>query len=300
MAITTAQVYALLKPGINKVFGDYPQYPAEWKEIFEQYTSDMSAETDVEMRLLGPARMRSEGASTEYEDMGTRYPYTYNHVEISLGFIMTRKAIEDNLYTKQFSPGTRQLKNSFNQTKEMIGANVLNLAMDPNTTYGDGQPLLSTQHPIDVGVNSNTFGVQSELNETSLQDILVRIGQQRDAAGLIVKSVPKKVVVGLALQFAIDRLLNSTQRVDTPNNDINAIRNLGLLRDGFVVNHYLTNPKAWYVLTDMPDGMKYFQRTAFEPMIAVDTDTDNLKTKARERFSFGVSNHRAIAGSMPS
>lgn len=301
MATTTAQVRDLLLPGLNSIFGDYDQLDTEWSHIFEKHTSKMSAERDVEMKMLTLARFRSEGASVEYDDMGERYTYTYTHVEMGLGFIVTKIAIEDNLYKSQWSPGVRQLKNSMAQTKEVLGANVLNFAADTSglNNGGDGVPLLSVNHPLDVGVNANTFTIASELNETSLQDALVKIGRQRDAAGLLVKIKPKKLVIAPELQFVVDRLLNSTGRVGTADNDENAIKSMGLLRDGYVVNHFLTNTRAWYIINDVPDGLKYFQRRPLETDMFVDFDTDNLKTKSTERFSFGYSNHRAIFGSMP-
>ena len=299
MATTTAQVRDLLLPGLNAVFGDYPQLDTEWSQIFEKHTSKMQAERDVEMKMLGLSQLRSEGASVQYDDMGERFTYSYVHIELGLGFVITKIAIEDNLYKAQFSPGTRQLKNSLAQTKEVLGANVLNYAMDPTVTGGDGVPLLSTQHPLDVGTNANTFAIQSELNETSLQDAIVRIGRQRDAAGLLVKIKPKKLVIAPELQFVADRLLHTAERVGTSDNDVNAIASRGMLSGGYVVNHYLTNPRAWYILTDAPDGLKYFQRRPLETDMYVDFDTDNLKTKATERLSFGFSNHRAVVGCMP-
>lgn len=299
MATTTAQIRDLLLPGLNAVFGDYPQLDTEWGHIFTKHTSKMQAERDVEMKLLGLSQLRSEGASVVYDDMGERYVSSYVHLELGLGFVITKIAIEDNLYKQQFSPGTKQLKNSMAQTKEVLGANVLNYAMDPNVTGGDGVPLLSTQHPLDVGTNANTFAIQSELNETSLQDAIVRIGRQRDAAGMLIKVKPTKIVIAPEMQFVADRLLGTEERVGTADNDLNAIKSGKMLGGGYVVNHYLTNPRAWYVLTDAPEGLKYFQRRALESDMYVDFDTDNLKTKATERCSWGWSNHRAVVGCMP-
>lgn len=299
MATTTAQVRDLLLPGLNAVFGDYAQLDSEWSQVFEKYTSKMSAERDVEMKMLGLSQMRTEGASVQYDDMGERFIYNYVHIELGLGFVITKIAIEDNLYKAQFSPGTRQLKNSLAQTKEVLGANVLNFAMDPTVTGGDGVPLLSTQHPLDVGTNANTFGIQSELNETSLQDAIVRIGRQRDAAGLLVKVKPKKLVISPELQFVAERLLHTPGRVGTSDNDINVIGSKGMLAGGYVVNHFLTNPRSWFIITDAPEGLKYFQRRPLETDLYTDFDTDSLKVKATERLSFGYSNHRAIVGCMP-
>ena len=301
MATTTAQVRDLLLPGLNAVFGDYEQLPTEWSDIFDKHTSKMSAERDVEMKMLGLAQLRTEGASAVYDDMGERFTYSYVHVETGLGFVITKIAIEDNLYKAQFSPGTRQLKNSLAQTKEVMGANVLNFAMDTSgqNNGGDGVPLLSTAHPLDLGLNANTFAIQSELNETSLQDAIVKIGRQRDAAGLLVKIKPKKLIIAPELQFVVDRLLGTSGRVGTSDNDTNAIVAKGLMAGGYSVNHFLTNTRSWYIKNDVTDGLKYFQRRALETDMYVDFDTDNLKTKATERFSFGWSNHRALFGCMP-
>ena len=301
MATTTAQVRDLLLPGLNKVFGDYEQMPTEWADIFDKHTSKMAAERDVEMKMLGLAQLRTEGASTVYDDMGERFSYSYVHIEVGLGFVITKIAIEDNLYKAQFSPGVRQLKNSLAQTKEVMGANVLNFAMDTSgqNNGGDGVPLLSTQHPLDLGYNANTFSIQSELNETSLQDAIVKIGRQRDAAGLLVKIKPKKLIIAPELQFVVDRLLGTDGRVGTSDNDTNAIRSKGLLAGGYSVNHFLTNTRAWYIKNDVEDGLKYFERRPLETDMYVDFDTDNLKTKATSRYSFGWSNHRAIFGCMP-
>lgn len=301
MVTSVSQIKDLLLPGLNAVFSDYNQFPSQWSEIFEKNNSKLAYERDVEVKLLGLAQLRNEGQSTSFEDMGERFIYTYRHVGVALGFIMTKFAIRDNQYESQFGPNTRALKHSMAQTKEVYGAAVLNNANDTTGAYygGDGVALLSTAHPIDTGTISNTPTVQAELNETSLQDGLIAVRRFKDAAGLRVNIKPKKLVIPPDLQFVAKRLLGSELRVGTADNDVNAIRALGLLPDAPAINDFLTNTKSWYLLTDCPDGLKFFQRDSMETDMFVDFTTDNLLTKATERYSFGWSNVRSIYGSMP-
>ncbi|WP_376956381.1 Mu-like prophage major head subunit gpT family protein (plasmid) [Azospirillum sp. A26] len=301
MVMTTAQVKDLLLPGLNAVFGEYDSLPQQWTEIFDKNTSEMYREVDVEVKLLGLGQLRNEGQSIAYEDMGERYQYVYIHKGVGLGFVMTRYAIRDNLYKSQFAPNTRALKASLQQTKEVYGAAVLNNAMDSTGTYygGDSKPLLATDHPIDVGTVGNTFTVQAELNETSLQDAIVAIRRFKDAAGLRKLVTPRKMIVPPELQFVAERLLKTELRVGTADNDINALRSMGALPDGYRINDFLTNTKSWYIKTDCPDSLKFFQRDGLETDMFVDFDTDNLKVKATERYSFGWSNFRGIFGCMP-
>lgn len=300
MTTTSAQIAQLLLPGLNAVFGNYNSLPSQWPEIFERHESEMAYERDVEVKTLGLAQLRSEGGATTYEDLGTRYTYVYRHVQPALGFIMTRNAIRDNVYKSDFGPNTRALKFSMRQTKEVYGASVLNNAQDATGVYygGDGQPLLSVNHPIDVGTVANTASVQAQLNETSLQDADIAIARFKDAAGNKVLVQPKKLIIPPDLKFTARRILGSTARVGTADNDLNALKDLKIIGD-WAQNHFLTNTASWYVTTDCPDGLKYFQRDALESDIYVDMDTDNLKVKATERFSFGWSNWRSIYGCMP-
>ena len=301
MATTTAQIRDLLLPGIDSVFGDYDQMPSEWEQIFEKHTSDMSYERDVEVKLLGLAQLRGEGAATAFEDMGERYTYYYRHVGVALGFVMTKFAIRDNLYKTQFGPNTRALKHSLRQTKEVYGAAVLNNSTDTTGTYfgGDGVPLLSAAHPIDVGTYANTGTVQAELNETSLQDAIIAVRRFKDAAGLRVLVQPQKLVIPPDLQFVAKRMLGTQLRVGTSDNDTNAIRDLDLLPGGYTINDFLSNTKSWFMKTNCPDGLKFFQRDPLEVDMHTEFTSDNLLTKATERFSFGWSNSRAIYGMMP-
>lgn len=301
MTTSTAQIAQLLLPGLNAVFGDYNRLPSQWPEIFTKHTSELAYERDVEVKTLGLAQLRSEGGSVAYDDMGTRYTYVYRHVQPALGFIMTRNAIRDNVYKSDFGPNTRALKFSMRQTKEVYGAAVLNNAQDTTGVYygGDGQPLLSLNHPIDVGTVGNTPAVQAQLNETSLQDADIAIARFRDAAGNKVLVKPRKLVIPPDLKFVAKRILGSTGRVGTADNDLNALKELQIIGGGWAENHFLTNTQSWYVITDCPDGLKYFQRDPLETDLFVDFDTDNMKVKATERYSFGWSNWRAIYGNMP-
>ena len=301
MTTTSQQIAALLLPGLNAVFGNYNQLPAQWPDIFEKFESELAYERDVEVKTLGLAQLRTEGGATAFEDMGQRFTYVYRHVQPALGFVMTRNSIRDNVYKQDFGPNTRALKFSMRQTKEVYGAAVLNNATDTTGVYfgGDSQPLLSTAHPIDVGTVANTPVVQAQLNETSLQDADIAVARFRDAAGNKVLVQPKKLIIPPDLKFVAKRILGTTLRIGTGDNDISAVKALDTIPGGWAQNHFLTNTASWYVITDCPDGLKMFQRDPLETDIFVDFDTDNLKVKATERYSFGWSNWRAIYGCMP-
>lgn len=299
--ITTSQVKDLLLPGLNAVFGaNYNQFPTQWSEIFEKHTSEMAYERDVEVKMLGLAQARAEGESTTFEDMGERYQFVYRHVGVALGFVMTKFAIRDNLYKTQFGPQVSALKRSLMQTKEVYAANVLNNASDTTGAFfgGDGVPLLSTQHPLDVGYLANTPAIQSELNETSLQDAVTAIRRFRDAAGLRAMVKAKKLIVDASNRYVAKRLMDTPGRVGTADNDINALRALNDV-GGWTINDFLSNPKSWFLTTDVDNGLKYFSRDPLETDMHTDFTTDNLLTKATERYSFGWSNVRAVYGNQP-
>lgn len=297
MPINTSAIRNLLRPGLAAVFGDYPMYPAQWTEIFEKHTSNMAVEIEVEMKLLGLAELRAEGASTAYDSMGQRYVTNYVNQYYGLGFIITRQAIKDNLYKSRFPQQAKALRRSFEQTKEINGAAVLNNGFSSSFPIGDGQPLYSTAHPIDGATVANTPSVQANLNETTLENALITIQQFQDQAGLTVMTKARKLIVPPALQFTACRLLNSQFRVDTANNDINAINNQNYMPDGYTVNQFLTDTNAWFIKTDADNGFKYYDREPFETDIFTDFDNDNLKVKGIERYSFGVSNFRCTYGS---
>lgn len=301
MTTNTAAIRDLLLPGLNAIFGDYNEIPGQWEEIYSKNTSEMYREIDVEVKLLGLAQLKAEAAPVAYDDMGERYQYTYLHRGIGLGFIITRFALRDNLYRTQFGPSTRALKHSFKQTKEIYGAAVLNNAGDStNFPGGDGVSLLSTAHPIDIGTVANTPTVQAELNESSLQDGIVGTRRFKDAAGLRVQVKGRKVIVPPELQFTAERLFKTKQRVGTGDNDISAFLSRGDVETGgYAVNDFLTNTKSWFLLSDCPDGLKYFQRDPLEIDMYTDFDTSSLKVKGEERYSFGWSNFRALWGNLP-
>lgn len=301
MAINLAAIKDLLLPGLHDIFGDYTMIPAQWSQVFEKTTSDKAQERQVEIRLLGLPQLRTEGAATTYDNgMGQRYVYNYVHNGIGLGFVITRNAIKDNLYKSDFGPNTRALKRSFMQAKEIYAANTLNNATIYNAVIGgDGVSLCSSAHPIDGGVVANRPAVDVELNESSLQDAVVAVRRFKDAAGLRYLSKAQKLVVPVELQFTAVRLLHTELRVGTADNDINAIREMGIFGTEPVVMDFLTSPKAWFVKTDAPTGLTYMEREPFETDMMPDFDTDNLKVKGYERYAFGYGNFRTVYGSFP-
>lgn len=303
MAVNTAQIANLLRPGLAAVFGDYEMYPTQWKEFYETKNSIMQQEIEVEMRLLGLAELRAEGANTHYDDaMGQRWITTYLHRYTALGFIVTRQAIKDNLYKSQFDMQSGSLKRSFLQTDEVMGVAVLNngfASSFANSTYtaGDGLALFSTAHPIDGATYANTPSVQANLNETSLQDAINTVQQFKDQAGLIVMVKPKKLIVPTAVQWQAERLLGSKFRIETANNDISAIVSTNAVPDGYRVNQFLTDTNGWFLMTDADNGFKHYARETLEIDMFTDFDNDNLKIKGVKRDSWGVSNPRAAYGS---
>lgn len=298
MAINTSAIANLLRPGLADVFGDYPTYASQWTEIFDRHTSIMQQEIEVETRLLGMAEIRAEGASTAFDNaMGQRWITTYLHKYVSLGFIVTRQALKDNLYKNKFDMQSRALKRSMLQTKEVLGASVLNNGFSTSYPGGDGQPLYSTSHPIDGATYANTFSTQADLNETALNDANVIIQQFKDQAGLIVMTKAKKLIVPPQLAWTADRLLGSKYRTDTANNDINPIASTQMIPDGYRVNQFLTDTNGWFIKTDADSGFKYYEREKLEIDMFTEFDNDNLKVKALERYSFGWSNPRISFGS---
>lgn len=297
MAINTNQIAALLRPGLKAVFGQLPLYPEQWKEIFTTYQSDKYQEIDVEMKYLGAADIKPEGSPYAVDTMGQRTVTNYIHKRIGLSFTITKEAMEDNLYQSQFPQQAVSLRNSLRSTKNILGANILNNAFDANYPIGDGQPIISANHPIDGGVFSNTLPAQADLAEESIQDIILQIQQTPMVSGMLAQIMPKKLVVAPSNQFAASVLLNTQYRTDSSNNDISAIYHGDYIPQGYVVNQYLTNGKAWFIITDAPNGLKHFQRTPVETDTYVDFSTDNIMAKAGERYSFGISDWRALFGS---
>lgn len=297
MTINTAAIQSLLRPGLAAIFGDDPMYPPQWTEIFTKHPSDMAVEIDVEVKLMGLAAIRPEGSPTQFQDMGQRYVTSYISRYIAAGFVITRKAIKDNLYKKDFPQQAMTLRDSLDQATEVLGATVLNNGFNANFPIGDGQPIYSTAHPIDGGTVANTFTVQADLNETSLQDALVGIQRFRNLAGLRVMVQPQKMIVPPPLQWTANRLLNSQFRTGTANNDISAVYNVDAVPQGYRVNQFLTDDNAWFVQTNAKNGFKFYDREPYETSSFVDFATQNLMFQAIRRFAFGVSNFRASFGS---
>lgn len=297
MAINTSSIQNLLRPGLADVFGDYPMYPAQWSEIFERHSSDKANEIEVEMKFLGLAQIQAEGASVAFDSMGQRTITNYIHRYVGIGFIITRQAIKDNLYKNRFPMQAKALRQSFEQTKETLGAAVLNNGFDTNYPTGDGQPVFSTAHPIDGGTYANTFSTQVDLNEASLEAAVIAVQRFKNVAGLKIMTKSKKLIVPTENQFVADRLLSSQFRTSTANNDVNALYNMSSVPEGYRVNQFLSDTNAWYLMTDSPSGFKYYDRESMEVDIFTDIDTSNLKVRGIERYSFGVSNCRAAFAS---
>ncbi len=292
MAINTTAIANLLRPGLAAVFGDYPSYPSQWSEIFEEYESDKAVEVEVEMKMLGLAQIRPEGSPTAIDTMGQRIVTSYIHKYVGLQFNITRSALINNLYKTKFPLMVRALKKSMAQTKEILAASVLNNGFNANYPIGDGKALFAIDHPIDGGSVANTPAVSADLSEASLESAIITIQQFRDQAGLICQTKPEKMIIPPQGQFTADRLLGSSFRTNTANNDISAVYNTSAIPKGYRVNQYLTLPNSWYILTDAPDSFKHYVREAIETDVYTEFSTDNLLAKAIECYSFGVSNFR--------
>ena len=302
MAVNLSAIKDLLLPGLRGIEGKYDQIPSQYDKIFTRHNSKMALERTAEMRFLGYAQLKTEGGQTSFDNgAGERYVYNQEHVEIGLGYAITRKAIDDNLYKSQFAPSNLGLIESFQQTKEIYGANVLNTATTYNASIGgDGVALCSTAHPIDGGTIANRPSVDVDLNESTLLNGMIAIRTNfRDQAGLKVFARGRRLVVPAALEPVAIRLTKTELRPGTSDNDVNAIMmTAGGLPEGYMVNDYLTSSRAWFLLTNI-DGLSYMQRIDFETDMQVDFVTDNLLVKGYERYSFGYYNFRSIFGSFP-
>lgn len=301
MPINLAQIRQELFPGLRGIEGRYQQIPTQWDKVFERGTSNMALERTSEMRFLGLAQIKTEGGAITFDNAaGDRYAYNQEHIELGLGYAITRKAIEDNLYKDQFDPSNLGLMESFAQTKEILGANVLNQA----TTYdssivGDGVALISTSHPIDTGTWANRPSVDVALNEASLENAQTAIRYFPDIAGLRILAKGRLLIVPPQLKFTATRLLETELRPGTANNDVNALKWGNDYSEGFQVMDFLTSSTAWFVKTDKK-GLLYLERRRFDTDMQVDFTTQNLLVVATERYSFGYYNPRSIYGSFPS
>ena len=297
MAISRAQLLKELLPGLNALFGlEYKKYEQEHKMIFENDSSDRSFEEETKLSGFGAAPVKDEGSAIAYDNGQEAWTARYAHETIAMGFSLTEEAVEDNLYGSLSSRYTKALARAMAYTKQVKGAAILNGGF-AGATYGDGQVLFSAAHPlVSGGVNSNLLATPSDLSETSLEAAVIQIGAWTDERGLLIASRPKKLVIPSALQFVATRILETELRVSTADNDINAIRTNGAIPEGYGINHYLTEPARWFLTTDVPNGLKHFTRTAMSTSMDGDFDTGNARYKARERYSFGVSDPLGIVG----
>jgi hypothetical protein len=301
MAISRAQLMKELLPGLNALFGmEYKRYAEEHKEVFEVESSDRSFEEETKLSGFGTAPVKAEGASIAYDNAQEAWTARYTHETIAMGFSITEEAVEDNLYDSLSSRYTKALARAMAYTKQVKAADILNKGFTGagNPTYGDGQVLFSTAHPlVGGGVNSNRPTVGADLNETSLEAAVIQIAAWTDERGLLIAAKPKKLIVPPSLQFVATRLLETEQRVGTADNDLNALKNNGSIPGGYSVMHWLTDPNAWFLTTDVPNGAKHFVRAPMKTEMDGDFDTGNARYKARERYSFGISDPLGLWGS---
>ncbi len=303
MAISRSQLVKELEPGLNALFGlEYNRYDNEHAEIFTTETSDRAFEEEVMLSGFGGAAVKQEGAGVTFDQATEAYTSRYTHQTIALAFAITEEAIEDNLYDRLASRYTRALARSMSTTKQTIGANVLNNAFDSNYVGGDGKELCATDHPLaNGGTYSNELATPADLSETSLEQALIDIAAFVDERGLKIALQGRKLIIPKELQFTAERVLRSPLSTNQTNNfaknDVNAILNMGMIPEGYRVNHYLTDTDAFFIMTDAPNGLKQFVRSPIKTAIEGDFDTGNVRFKARERYSFGFSDSRGIFGS---
>ena len=299
MAISRQQLAKELEPGLNALFGmEYSRYENQHAEIFTTESSDRAFEEEVMLSGFGAAPTKSEGSAVNFDDANEAYTARYNHETIALAFSITEEAVEDNLYDRLSSRYTRALARSMAHTKQVKAASVLNNAFDTTVTGGDGKALCATDHPLTNGSTfANEPSTAADLNETSLEDALISIAGFVDERGLKVALRGMKLVVPRQLQFIAERLMVSNLRVGTADNDVNAIRSMGMLPDGYAVYDFLTDPNAFFLTTDAPRGFVHFERVPLSTQMEADFDTGNMRFKARERYSFGFSDPRCVFGS---
>ena len=299
MAISRAQLLKELLPGLNALFGlEYATYGEQHKEIYNTETSERSFEEETKLSGFSAAPVKNEGSAIAYDNAQEAFTARYTHETIAMGFSITEEAVEDNLYDSLSSRYTKALARGMAYTKQVKAAYVLNNAFTGGPTYGDGVVLCSTAHPlVSGGTNSNTPATPSDLNETSLENAVIQIAAWTDERGLLIAAKPRKLIVPPALMFVSTRLLETELRVSTADNDINALKNNGSIPEGYTVNHYLTDTNAWFLCTDVPNGLKHFIRTPMSTGMDGDFDTGNVRYKARERYSFGFSDPLGVFGS---
>ena len=299
MAISRAQLVKELEPGLNALFGmEYDRYDAQHAEIYDTESSDRAFEEEVMLVGFGNAQTKAEGAGVSFDSASEAFTARYNHETIALAFALTEEAMEDNLYDRLGARYTRALARSMSLTKQVKAAAILNNAFDSNFAGGDGKELCATDHPLaGGGTFRNELATAADLNETSLENSLIDISTFVDERNMIIALRGTKLIVPTQLQFVADRLLESTLRTGTADNDVNAINNMGMLPEGYVVNNFLTDPDAFFIKTDTPNGFKHFERTPMSTGMEADFDSGNMRFKARERYSFGFSDPRCVFGS---
>ena len=298
MAISRAQLVKELEPGLNALFGlEYKQYANEHAEIFDTETSDRAFEEEVMLSGFANASVKPEGSGVNYDTAQESFTARYTHETLALAFSITEEAIEDNLYDRLASRYTKALARSMANAKQVKAANVLNNAFDSSFTGGDGVELCSAVHPIVAGTFKNELSTSADLNETSLEQSLIDIAAMTDERGLKIAAKGTKMIIPSALQFTAERLMKSQGRTGTADNDINAVGSMGMIPQGYVINHYLTDTDAFFIKTDVPNGLKMFVRAPIKTAMEGDFETGNVRYKARERYSFGFSDPRGIFGS---
>jgi hypothetical protein len=301
MAISRAQLLKELLPGLNALFGlEYARYGEEHKEIYETEKSERSFEEETKLSGFGAAPVKNEGSAIAYDNAQEAFTARYTHETIALGFSITEEAVEDNLYDSLSARYTKALARGMAFTKQVKAASTLNNGFTNSSAYygGDGVPLFSTSHPlVSGGVNSNRPATNTDLNETALENATIQIAAWVDERGLLIAAKPVKLVIPPSLMFVAKRLLDTELRVSTADNDINALKQMGTISGGYTVNHFLTDTNAWFLTTDVPNGLKHFERAALSTSMDGDFDTGNVRYKARERYSFGWSDPLGVFGS---
>ena len=298
MAISRSQLVKELEPGLNALFGlEYDRYDNQHAQIFDTENSDRAFEEEVMLSGFGNAQVKPEGQGVSYDEATESFTARYTHETLALAFSITEEAVEDNLYDKISSRYTKALARSMSNAKQIKAANVLNRAFNSSYTGGDSKELCATDHSTIAGNVKNELSTAADLNETSLEQALIDIAGLTDERGMKISLNGMKMIIPVNLQFTAERLMKSSQRISTGDNDINAVKSMGMIPQGYVVNNYLTDTDAWFIKTDAPNGMKHFQRTPVSTKMEGDFDTGNVRYKARERYSFGWSDWRGIFGS---
>ena len=299
MAISRAQLLKELLPGLNALFGlEYSRYGEEHKELYETEKSERSFEEETKLSGFSAAPVKNEGSAIAYDNAQEAFTARYNHETIALGFSITEEAIEDNLYDSLSARYTKALARAMAYTKQVKAASVINNGFSNAYLGGDGVSLFNTAHPlVSGGTNSNRPSTGADLNETSLENAVIQIAAWTDERGLLIAAKPRKLIIPPALMFVATRLLETSLRVGTTDNDINALKNNGAIPEGYTVNHFLTDTNGWYLTTDVPNGLKHFERSPLTNSMDGDFDTGNVRYKARERYSFGWSDPLGVYGS---